>query len=514
MPVKSSMIIPRPYHEDHNTISPWLDEQIWGHRILDSQSPWLLYLEFLNVAEACHREEKLLDEQNVYYPLTFRPYKRMNVRNILFNNEAIAQIDEQHSDSNMAWTVWLNWIGENAQVVQNRDFSYLKKRFHSFHDFAALVLMLRTSVVESDTNKRWTSRFIFPFGPNSLYEDLNITGGREYINFGRTGELLYLMLARSSRKAELIPHITGLVNSKNRWDSLLGLLQPAQDNDLSVRGKSYLPYREHKRFDELGLDWLKVFELQLPSFDAFLHLVILGSLHVFLYHLTIAAEWLGQAKDPYIICEVVAPRKTLVRELSFANYMENSSLSAKAIEAYITAIENSEEWQNATANYGAFTRCKQILEQLVWWPKNSDDYSGPTDPESLISELRATALKRHQQHVANVHRNYGRGVGLISKRGTNKLRYAPNDSLLKTLVFANVSTRMEFHEFLSVLYKRYGFIFGDREAEQVLPKDDLDKKAFQANARRLEQRLDTLGMLHRLSDACAYVENPYGQRLI
>jgi hypothetical protein len=43
----------------------------------------------------------------------------------------------------------------------------------------------------------------------------------------------------------------------------------------------------------------------------------------------------------------------------------------------------------------------------------------------------------------------------------------------------------------------------------VLSKDEFDKKAFQANSRRLEQRLGSLGLLRRLSDGCAYVINPY-----
>ena len=41
-----------------------------------------------------------------------------------------------------------------------------------------------------------------------------------------------------------------------------------------------------------------------------------------------------------------------------------------------------------------------------------------------------------------------------------------------------------------------------------LSTDEFDKRAFQANSERLEVRLKTLGMLRRLSDACAYVENP------
>jgi hypothetical protein len=118
-------------------------------------------------------------------------------------------------------------------------------------------------------------------------------------------------------------------------------------------------------------------------------------------------------------------------------------------------------------------------------------------------------MKRHRQHVANIHRNYGREIGLVSKRGTVKLRYAPTDALLKTLLFANIEKRTELHQFLERLHSRYGIIFSDKQAEQVLPKGDFDKKSFQANSRRLEQRLGSLGVLKRLSDGCAYVVNPY-----
>jgi hypothetical protein len=97
----------------------------------------------------------------------------------------------------------------------------------------------------------------------------------------------------------------------------------------------------------------------------------------------------------------------------------------------------------------------------------------------------------------------------VSKRGTNKLRYAPSDGLLKTLLFANVEKRVELNEFLQRLYDRYGLVVGDRQAERVLASDEFDKKAFQSNARRLEERLSSLGVLRRLSDGCAYVENPY-----
>src|SRR3989442_15301210 len=101
--VDPSSLLPTPPRSDHSEIEMWVDEQIWGHRLWDSQSPWLLFLEFLSIAEACKRDNHLLDEQGVYYPLLFRPYQRMFLRNILFNNEALFRISERHPESTSAW---------------------------------------------------------------------------------------------------------------------------------------------------------------------------------------------------------------------------------------------------------------------------------------------------------------------------------------------------------------------------------------------------------------------------
>ncbi len=504
-------LLPTPPRSDHKQISPWIDEQIWGHRILDSQTPWLIFLEFLTVAEASHRSGNGLLADSCY-PLAYRPKQRLYLRNILFNNQAMTEIAARTAHSDTAWKEWLGWIKDHALGTTNRDFTYLRSRFHSFHDFAALVSLLRSSVVESESNKRWSSRFVFPFGSAAIYEDLNVkdaSSSREYIYFGRTGELLYLMLSRCNCQQRLKPHLARFLGESSRWNELLSLLQPPPDDDTVTRGYSYLPYQSHHCFDTAGEDWCNVFDLYLPGFDAFAYLVTLGALHIMLYQLTVAAQWVGRTK-PSVICEVVAPRKTLVRELSLESYLENSALPSQAVESYIARqIGESADWQTALKGADPFLSCKGVLQAVAWWPADQDEYTGPADPDALIDELRVVALERHRRSVAGVHRQYGAHVGLVSKRGTNRLRYAPNDALLKTLVLANVSKRMELSYFLARLYERYGLVFGDREAEQALAKDRFDRKSFQGNVHRLEQRLSSLGMLRRLSDACAYVENPY-----
>jgi len=147
------------------------------------------------------------------------------------------------------------------------------------------------------------------------------------------------------------------------------------------------------------------------------------------------------------------------------------------------------------------------MVEAVRWPEG-DDYTGAHEPIELLAAFKRAAQSRHRQHVANVHRSYGAGAGLVSKRGTTQLRYAPTDALLKTLILANVDVRMDYSEFLALLFDRYGLVLGDHEAEKVLGEDEFDRKSFQNNSARLERRLRTLGMLRRLSDACAYIENP------
>ncbi|MFH0957483.1 MAG: hypothetical protein V1897_02160, partial [Pseudomonadota bacterium] len=84
--IDTASVLPTPHPSEHPQNKMWIDEQIWGRRLWDSQGPWLLFLELLNLAEACHRDGRLLHEGGIFYPLHYKPYKRMHLRNILFNN--------------------------------------------------------------------------------------------------------------------------------------------------------------------------------------------------------------------------------------------------------------------------------------------------------------------------------------------------------------------------------------------------------------------------------------------
>jgi len=487
----------------------WVDEAIWGHRLYDEQLPWFVFLEFLNVFTHEDDKGRAFDENGKLNVLTYRVAHRLYLRNILFNNPHLPEIRLTHPSNSNRWAEWSRRMKSAATGINHPEFAFLKEHFHSFEDFCEVVSLVRSTSLEVNSNKRWTSKFVFPYGRDCLYEDLDSkasTNDRRF--FGRTGEMLYLMLCRASQKQELLAALKGrLAKTDKTWNSIIKCLQSDNDEEMSKeRANAFLPYTSHACFDDIAEDWLSILRLNIPGFDVFPHLVNLAGLHLMKYQLEVSRQFLGSAKAVNLICEVVAPKKTLVREISCDLYQSNNLLPAQAIEMFLTSIERSDDWQRAVTGNGAVEICRQILRNKVRW---EEDPAVSTDPEQLIGALRQAAMKRHRQHVANIHRNYGREIGLVSKRGTVKLRYAPTDALLKTLLFANVERRVELQQFLARLHSRYGIVFGDKEAEQVLAKDEFDKKAFQGNSRRLEQRLGSLGLLRRLSDGCAYAINPY-----
>lgn len=499
--------LPPPDNFDQSS-SMWVDEAIWGHRLYDEQLPWMVFLEFLNVFYHESDKARALTEVGGLNLLKYRAAHRLYLRNILFNNPQLAEIRLTNPSDESQWNEWFKRM-KNLPGVNLPRFDYLQRHFHSFENFCEVVSLVRTTSLEVDSNKRWSSKFVFPYGRDCLYEDLDNTAStNDRRFFGRTGEILYLMLCRAQRKDELLNALKRkLEKTDSTWNVIIKCLQPDDDDQVSgERANSFLPYAQHPCYDELAEDWLAILSLNIPGFDVFPHLVNLAGLHLMKYQLSVSRQVLGMVKPLSLVCEVVAPKKTLVREISCDLYQENNLLPAQAVETFIANIEASEEWQKAIKESGAFEKCKVILLEKARW---GEDYEGPPDAEQLLGALRQAAIKRHRQHVANIHRNYGREIGLVSRRGTIKLRYAPTDALLKTLLFANVEKRVELNQLLQQLHRRYGIVFGDREAEQVLAKDEFDKKAFQANARRLEQRLGSLGLLRRLSDGCAYVVNPH-----
>jgi len=495
-----------------------VDENIWGHRLYDEQLPHLTVLEFLG-ALGSNLDRPLRHHDGLGGAFKFQPQRQIRLRGLLFNNPYVESISESAQSDEEKWRQWFERFNQGATGNGDGadDMIYLRHSFASFDDFAKAVELLRSSSFESRSNKRWSSKFVFPFGPDALYEDLEIDSKGKMSNdrrfFARTGELLYMMLTRAKRGAEL-----GDILAKRLFDReapmnrLVRTLQGAPQRAEDSRQSGYLPEPSNPRFDQVCEDWLSILSKDMPIYDALEHLIAISGLNMLLYFLERAKRVAGDDDPVEIVCEIVSKERTKVRALSGDSYQLNQGLPAKAVRAHVESIRQDASWAKAASSDFPEAERVKLMRERFQWPSvdggDDEDYAGES-PDALVGKLAELALARHEQHIGKIHASWSRAIGLSSRRLSRRTRYAPNDRLLKSIVVAIVEDRVQFDEFLAEAKRRYGLVLGDAEGARLVDAKLVDQEELSENRDNLEARLVGLGLVRRLSDSCSFVENPF-----
>lgn len=508
-----SAIIKRP---EIKSVDFCVDENIWGHRLYDEQLPHLTVLEFLGVLGS-NLDRPLRPHQDQGGSVMFKPQRQVRLRALLFNNPYVESIAESSASDEEKWKQWFDRFRQGATGNGDEDMAYLRRSFTSFDDFAKAIELLRSSSFESRSNKRWSSKFVFPFGPDALYEDLaiNAKGGMSNDRrfFARTGELLYLMLTRAKRGAELGDSLAKrLFDHGAPMNRLVRALQGAPQSAEEPRLSGYLPEVANNRFDQICDDWLSILHKDMPIYDALEHLIAITGLNMLLYFLERAKRVAGDDDPVEIVCEIVSKERTKVRALSGDSYQFNQGLPSKAVRAHVESVRLDVEWAAAeNTEFPDAERVNLLRERFQWPPIDGGDDEDFTDktPDELVAKLAENALSRHEQHVGKIHASWSRAIGLSSRRLSRRTRYAPNDRLLKSIVVSIVDDRMQFDEFLSEAKRRYGLVIGDAEGGRLVGAKLVDQEELSENRNNLETRLVSLGLVRRLSDSCSFVENPF-----
>jgi hypothetical protein len=495
-----------------------VDENIWGHRLYDEQLPHLTVLEFLGVLGA-NLDKPLRPHEGMGGAVQFKPQRQMRLRGLLFNNPYVESVAESQLADEEKWRQWLSKFeqGSTGNGDGADDLAYLRQSFNSFDDFAKAIDLLRSSSFEPRSNKRWSSKFVFPFGPDALYEDLqidakgNISNDRRF--FARTGELLYLMLTRTSRGAELGDLLAKRLFERSApMNRLARALQDAPQLPEEARLSGYLPELSNPRFDQMCEDWLAILSRDIPVYDALEHLIAITGLNMLLYFLE-RAKWAAGDDEPVeFVCEIVSKDGRKVRALSGDSYQANQGCSEKAVRAHVESIRNLKAWIDSGSTDFPDAKRVELLREAFQWPKEDDkDDEGYASRKSdeLVEKLVELALQRHGQHVGKIHAAWSRAIGLSSRRLSRRYRYAPNDRLLKSIVIAIVGDRMQFDEFLVEARRRYGLVIGYAEGARFVEAKTIDQAELSENRYNLETRLVGLGLVRRLSDSCSFVENPF-----
>lgn len=510
-----SEIIKRP---EIKSVDFCVDENIWGHRLYDEQLPHLTVLEFLGVLGS-NLDKPLRPHDGLGGAVKFKPQRQMRLRGLLFNNPYVETIAESRLSDEEKWRQWLEMFGQGSTGNGDgvADVAYLRQSFANFDDFAKAIELLRSSSFESRSNKRWSSKFVFPFGPDALYEDLQIDAKGNMSNdrrfFARTGELLYLMLTRAKRGAELGDLLAKrLFDRSAPMNRLTRALQGAPQLPEEARLSGYLPEVSNPRFDQICEDWLAILSRDMPVYDALEHLIAVTGLNMLLYFLERAKSTAGDDEPVEFVCEIVSKDGRKVRALSSDSYLTNQGFPEKAIRAHVESVRCAQAWIDASSSDFTDAERMKILRDSFQWPpvevKGEADYSNRS-PDDLVSRLVDFAQQRHSQHVGKIHAAWSRAIGLSSRRLSRRYRYAPNDRLLKSIVIAIVGDRMQFDEFLVEAKRRYGFVIGDAEGAHLVDAKLIDQGELSENRDNLEARLVSLGLVRRLSDSCSFVENPF-----
>lgn len=490
----------------------WVSEDIWGHRI-ERQPCLLLLLEFLSMAEAMHRTGRLLNNATTSSEVTYRPYLSTQLRNILFKNPLISEILIDHGNTEQAWDEWFaSMAGSIAKHEDLKDYSYLKSRFDDFVNFESVVKLLsRISIKELDA-RQWNHMRIYPIGPAAYYDERDKSFNSGRTQFTRSGEVAYLMLARSTRhKKEIKGALEKAFDPDSPKNQLLCTLMRDKEPDQSDSDKSgtYLPYKTHPSYELLAEDVNALFNLNMPAPDAFLHLAPLLAFHVMLYQLHTAAAVLEQS-PPAIICEILAPRSTQVRKASIECINNNEILAVEAVTRFFNKRESKNEkiqkilTEDDPKEQSTVEDYRSALKSL---------FSIKADPAGItIEEVRQNALKA-------IHRNYkdsaGDGLrsmadeaGLRSRIKSRQHRYCPSDQFLRSMVLVNITKPIKETDFLTILYKRYGIVIGAVQAKDTVDSVHFQKNEFENNANRLISRLVAMGLAQRMSDSFTYIINP------
>jgi hypothetical protein len=511
-----------PETQNLSSVKLWCEYAIWGLLFYDDQSPWLTVVEALQIC--FHRKGQgdpvftkvsastSMEHEAIGYSL------RLNnpLRHMLFRDrEAVRIAMGQSVDDKARWHAWLETIGRDYEGLE---LGYLQQAFDTFGEMARSVELLRTAEIEAQSEKRWTSRHILPLGPDMLFADVNEKNSLDRKFMRRTGEMLYLMLNRASRHEEL----GGLIDSRllgagSPWNRLARRLGGDTAAFVASTSIGYLPMPTAEIYDRLAQDWISLLSLQnIPVENLLDPLERMSGLLQILYILERAQETIGDnvPVPPFFLDLLGAAGNNPIRKLSANQFKRHRSMPLEAIGAFIDAFAASAEWLAVIDSpVGGKEATDLLAARFLWRPQRSPNPDWTPTPDQQLAELRTQAQNSKGHSITSTFSNHAKHIGMLRAQRSSGTWYAPSDAFLEALVLANVTSPMEFGDFLHQLMTRYNIVIGPEEVRSAfnvktgsLPAPLADLKE---NERRLEDRLRVLGFLDRKSDDCAFVINPF-----
>ena len=487
----------------------FLQELIWFHRIEKDQDKELLTLEFFNVCSSHNRYGMLFDKNQLSVSYT----KDIQVRIILYNFPELEAIVKSSEEENEKWIKIEETLISKSKNLYN--YEHLKEKFDTVDTFFNSIRTLRKGSLGLSTSRRWSSKFLFPFSFNTLFADVDVKEpyslDRRF--FSRGGEVLYLMVSRGKnidKLKNLMIEIFDKSSQNKRWSDLLNVLRNDSNIYSETKPLGFLATDSHEIFDQLVDDLIKLFESNISHNDIFEHFASISSYYMVHFILTIALEKTkstflknGDIKVIYPT-ELLAPKSDHVRRSSRQIYKMNEDLPLEALRCVF------DEYMETLSGIEDDEAVLQKLDDELNYKDDEDTENDELDLVHIEQKIWKEIIRKAKSDLTSIHRILFKGVGLASVKKTNSYRYLANDTWLKTLVLVNIESRIPFHDFVDILFNKYGMIISNKHS--TLLSESYSENDYKKNESRLFERLRALGLLESKSDGYAYVINRYGRK--
>ncbi len=473
-------------------------EHIWGHRFRPEQTPMLLLFELLCIIENQHQAKRHGFIKNIFSPendmLYFRHRRNFKLRILLYQNEILETIYRSKATDSEKWEQQSDFLknleGDNF-CFKDEDIDHIRKSYKSFDSFYNVLKILGSLTFDPLSNKRWASKFIFPISTDYIWCDFdNIKESEDRRFFARGGEIVYLMLCRTSEESRLrleelfSEWLESDGDSYSKLAKSLAIQEeryPLESN--KRRNLGYLPQTNMPCFETLAEDVIKTLNLDLERLDKIKILSDMIGFHVGNYIYSVGEQDIGIAngaenKLPTYIAEVLTKSTNSIRKASIQSISTQRNRLKRTLQNNIPPI-------------------------FEWY----DDTEDPAERENILSESTADAMDYLNNNIVGYPHICFRHIGFVSRKNTRSFRYVISEDFLHSLVITLLGSekRLELRKFMRALAERYN-IFIDQPPSQdsEILQSDLNR-----NAKSLSVLLYQMGMLRHLSDACSYVVNPY-----
>lgn len=146
---------------------------------------------------------------NEYGQVNYESHSRFRLRRILFNNPFLNSISYNGNlNDNDCWNTWVEQYNTlNADdtngLIGPTTIAKFKEHFGNFANFEKAINLMRSWLIDYDSKRQWTTMFLFPFGANALYKEIDKKLTSNTNIFSGQGDVVFSMLQRASKSPYL-----------------------------------------------------------------------------------------------------------------------------------------------------------------------------------------------------------------------------------------------------------------------------------------------------------------------